>query len=658
MIINKINDAINERKSLHEVAKLFSSLTRKAFNSYGVSVYFLTADQKYLETDSLSLEKKTKEKIEEILGVKITKIKLALSEGSRYMDILSKAAPRIYNKKEKIKEIIKEFIKAASVENSLKNKIIKNFNPQIYKILDMKSLLSMPVVYGEKPIGLVELSSRNNLTKKDLKRFEILCNQFSTAVVQKINEKQLKKDKEIFEVLFNNANDPIFFYALKSKSKKLGKYIQVNKTACERYGYSKDEFLNLTPLDILDKSSKEKVAFIGKRLISDGHYTYEMVHKLKDGTKMLVEVNSRIFKWQDEDVVMSIVRDITARKKAEDEIKYLSFHDKLTGLYNRDYFEEEIKRLDTRRQLPLCIIMGDVNGLKLINDAFGHAEGDKLLKLAASILEDCLREEDIIARWGGDEFAVLLPKTTRNTANFLIKRIKDRLLVENKSRIPLSISLGLSIKTKVYQNINKKLVEAENDMYRVKLAESKEVSTSIIYTLKNSLKDKVGLQTNFDHTVAELALKLGKKIKLSGHSLAKINLISSFYDIGMVSIPGELVESKKKLSRQEWNLIKKHTEIGYHICIASPHLSHIAFDVLSHHEHWNGGGYPQGLKGENIPIVARIITIVEAYQKMKRGTPYKAPMKKPSIINELKKSAGSQFDPDLVRNFMQMIGEE
>ncbi|MGM0367790.1 MAG: diguanylate cyclase [Actinomycetota bacterium] len=654
MIINKINDAINQRKSLHEVAKLFSSLTRKAFNSYGALVYFLTGDQEYLEVGSLSLEEKTKEKIEEILGVKIPKIKLALSEGNLYMDILNKAVPRIYNKKEKIKEIITESVEAACIEDSLKDKII----PQIYKILDIKSLVSMPVVYREKPIGLVELFSRNNLTKKDLKRFEILCNQFSTAVVQKINEKQLKKDKEIFEVLFNNANDPIFFYRLKSKSKKLGKYIQVNKTACERYGYSKDEFLNLTPLDILDNSSKEKLVFIRNRLISDGHYTYDMVHKLKDGTKMLVEVNSRIFKWQSEDVVMSIVRDITARKKAEDEIKYLSFHDKLTGLYNRDYFEEEIKRLDTRRQLPLCIIMGDVNGLKLINDAFGHTEGDKLLKLAASILEDCLREEDIIARWGGDEFAVLLPRTTRNTTNFLIKRIKDRLLVENKSRIPLSISLGLSIKTKVYQNMNKKLAEAENDMYRVKLAESKEVSTSIIYTLKNSLKDKLGLQASFDHTVAELALKLGKKIKLSGHSLAKINLISSFYDIGMVSISGELVESKKKLSRQEWNLIKKHTEIGYHICIASPQLSHIAFDVLSHHEHWNGGGYPQGLKGENIPIVARIIAIVEAYQKMKKGTPYKAPMKKPSIIKELKKGAGEQFDPNLVYNFIQIIKEE
>ncbi len=654
-IINKINRAINNGKSLKDIVKLFSRLVKKALNAYALTVYISDENENYLELQNLDLDENKKSRIAEILGFEIPKIRLSLADNNEYKRIFYNGNPKLFDTKESIKEITKEFANAVVLEKKSLKEVTERLTNLICNTLGIKSIIISHIVYKDKLIGLTDLSSKNILTKEDLKRYRLLCNQFSMALIRKRNESNLKKGKETFEILFNNANDPIFFYNFYGKPNKPGKFIKVNEIACKKTGYSRDEILDLTPLDLLDENSKKKVPYIRNELTKNLNYTYEMVIELKNGKKIPVEINSKKFMWKGREAVMSIARDISNRKKAEDEIKYISFHDKLTGLYNRSYFEEELKRLDTRRQLPLCIIIGDVNGLKLINDAFGHSEGDKLLKLAAKVLLDCFRVEDIVARWGGDEFAILLPKTSKETANLLIKRIKDRLLVDDRSKIPLSISLGLAAKTKAYQDIDEKLLDAECDMYKVKLSESKEVSTSIVYSLKNTLKTKTDHKPSTDRKIAELAIKLGKTAKLPNSILGKINLISSFYDIGMISIPDDLLKNKGKPNTEEWNLIKKHPEIGFHICIASPHLSHIAYDVLSHHEYWDGEGYPQGLKGENIPMLARIISIVVAYHKMKNGSKYKPPMAKDAIIEELRNKAGKQFDSNLVNKLIPLI---
>jgi len=202
---------------------------------------------------------------------------------------------------------------------------------------------------------------------------------------------------------------------------------------------------------------------------------------------------------------IEITQEITEKKIFEAEIQYLTFHDKLTGLYNRAFFEEELKRLDTQRQLPISIVMGDLNGLKLVNDAFGHEEGDKLLKSVAEILKKSCRKEDIIARWGGDEFVIIFPKTPRDVVERICERIKENCEkynqeIDKKHPIPLSIALGHATKEEKDEKMLEVLKRAEDRMYRNKLIEGKTFRDSVLKSLKNLLwentfeSERIGLQ--------------------------------------------------------------------------------------------------------------------------------------------------------------------
>lgn len=163
---------------------------------------------------------------------------------------------------------------------------------------------------------------------------------------------------------------------------------------------------------------------------------------------------------------VSIFRDITKQKQYEKEVEYISFHDKLTGLYNRYYFEEELKRLNTKRQLPASIIMADADGLKYINDRFGHKKGDRLIIAASKIIKNSCREEDIIARWGGDEFIIFLPKTSGKDARDVIDRIRKAYKIQKlDDKTNISISLGLSTKNKLSENIEDIIEQADKNMY-------------------------------------------------------------------------------------------------------------------------------------------------------------------------------------------------
>ena len=183
-------------------------------------------------------------------------------------------------------------------------------------------------------------------------------------------------------------------------------------------------------------------------------YKIEIILSKKNGSEIIIAAN-----------------DISREKEIEKNLKYFSFHDELTNLYNRRYFENEIKRLDTKRKLPISIIIADLNGLKIINDSYGHKKGDEILIQASQILKESLREEDILARYGGDEFAVLLPNTTKETAEKINKRIKEKCKKINNNPIPISIALGEATKEKPEQDIKEILKKADDKMYKDKLSE-------------------------------------------------------------------------------------------------------------------------------------------------------------------------------------------
>lgn len=380
----------------------------------------------------------------------------------------------------------------------------------------------------------------------------------------------------------------------------------------------------------------------------------------KDGKTYNIEDSSSPIKDSSGDItgLVIVFRDVTQKMEQIKEIEFLSFHDSLTGLYNRRFFQIEMKRLDTQRSYPLTIIMADLNGLKLINDAFGHIAGDELLISAANLLKDSFREEDIVCRWGGDEFVVLLPNTTDEDAEIVVNRINKLALQGDRSRGVLSISFGWETKNNKNEDIGKIFNKAEAYMYKKKMNDSNSLRGENIKTIMNTLYEKSPRERDHSQRVCELATNLARKLKISKNQLEDINTMSLLHDIGKIIISPEILDKPGKLDENEWIEIKKHPDIGYRIIGSSYEMGSLALGILHHHERFDGKGYPKGIKGEDIPIESRIIALADSYDAMTGDRPYRIPLTKEEAVKEIKKNSGTQFDLSIAKVFVEDVLEE
>ena len=336
------------------------------------------------------------------------------------------------------------------------------------------------------------------------------------------------------------------------------------------------------------------------------------------------------------------------------QIHYLSCHDTLTGLINRHCFEDTIKKLDTKASLPISIIFADVNGLKMVNDVFGHTSGDILIKKVADTLKRSCRSEDAVARVGGDEFIVLLPNTEEPEVKLIVERIRKGLIEEKVNDIRCSIAIGYDTKTSYYEDIEKIMGNAENEMYKDKTFSRKSFADDAINTIIQSLQEKTPNIKIHSNRVAELCERMGRTLGLPQPEIKKLLDAGRLHDIGKIVMENDLL-NKEDLTEHEQQQLMQHTVVGYKILKLFDHTLDLADDVYAHHEKWDGSGYPKGLKGYEIPLNARIIAITEHYDnklsKLKEVTPEGLEQ----ILNEILEESGSYYDPELTAVFVNMI---
>lgn len=355
--------------------------------------------------------------------------------------------------------------------------------------------------------------------------------------------------------------------------------------------------------------------------------------------------------------ILAIVRDITDRKHMEQQLRYIGLHDPVTGLYNRLYFEEEMLRLEDCRQCPVGLIVCDLDGLKLVNDTLGHSQGDTLLKATAHVIRSCFRASDVVARIGGDEFAILMPLSDLATTEQACQRIRNASTEYSLSNplIPISISVGMAIKSDPAVPMNAVFKEADNNMYREKLHHSQSNRSAIVQTLATAMEARDFITDGHADRLQDIVADMGDSLGLTASTISDLRLLARFHDIGKVGVPDHILFKSGKLTTEEYTIMQRHSEIGYRIAQSSPDLTPIADWILKHHERWDGQGYPLGLAADDIPLACRILGIADAYDAMTNDRPYRQAMTRQEAIAEIRHCSGSQFDPQLVEIFITII---
>ncbi|MCL6477411.1 MAG: PAS domain S-box protein [Peptococcaceae bacterium] len=470
-------------------------------------------------------------------------------------------------------------------------------------------------------------------------------------------ERALLESEEKYRLLLETIEDGFYEVDLD------GNLLYYNNAMARIYGTSDTE--TLVGMNYHSYVDKENAGILFKafnKVFNSGTPEKGVVGEIirKDGKRRTLEISISLVRDGSgkRTGFRGIVRDITERRQAEERLKFLSMHDMVTGLYNRTYFEEEITRLNNSRFSPITIICCDVDGLKLINDTLGHKKGDELLKAVAGVLKEPLRTSDVVARTGGDEFAIILPKTDQNAARNICARINKAIESYNQKRADLPVSLSIGMATGIIPkelSCSELYRLADNDMYRQKLQSKINSRGAIVSSLTKALEDRDFLADGHAQRIFDYANRLGELVGLSEREMTDLKLLAQFHDIGKVGISDSILFKPASLTKKEWEEMKKHSEIGFRVARSTPELISIADWILYHHEWWNGKGYPLGLKGDEIPLLCRVFAIADAYDAMTSPRPYRKPISSGKALKELARMSGTQFDPRLVEQFFTLM---
>jgi diguanylate cyclase (GGDEF)-like protein/PAS domain S-box-containing protein len=467
---------------------------------------------------------------------------------------------------------------------------------------------------------------------------------------------ELVREKELLDITLQSIGDGVVATDVD------GKITLLNPTARRMSGWDDDALGEsfTTVLRLINEETEEPVSSPIEKVLETGEIVGLANHTalinragektpIADGASPIRDPNGQIYG------VVMVFRDVTQEKRQREKIEHIMSHDSMTGLYNRWYMEELLVRYDQEREENCAVIMGDLNGLKLVNDAFGHFEGDRFIRKIAGILRVCSGQKDVVSRWGGDEFLILMPNAGAKEAERLIERVLARCEAESDEKLQLSIALGYALRTEEGEEIHEVLRAAEQLTYRRKLMIEKSFRSSVINALLATLAAKSEETEEHAERLQHYCGALGKIIGISNKELDEMSLFAMLHDIGKVGINDAILRKPGPLTDAEWLEMKKHSEIGFRIAQNNVDLAPISEYILSHHERWDGKGYPRGLKGEEIPILARILAIVDAFDAMTNERIYSKPRSHEAAAEEILRCAGAQFDPQIAHTFVTLV---
>lgn len=354
--------------------------------------------------------------------------------------------------------------------------------------------------------------------------------------------------------------------------------------------------------------------------------------------------------------------------------------DELTGLFSRRHFEERLKEEIARHSRygnVFSLLMIDLDSFKTYNDIYGHPSGDRLLSQIGEIVMRSVRGSDQAFRYGGDEFTVILPRTTTGEAYVVAERIRENIAAEMKAKeVAVTCSIGLAsypsdgvmggelvtvVDTALYYAkqtggdrtylSSKILSELPNETGTY----ARGSGLSAVYALASAVDAKDHYTYGHSRKVNTYAVALAEAVGLSPDEVSRISTAALLHDIGKIGISDRILNKKGKLTDEEWEAIKSHPRLGANIVGNVPGLVPCVSGILYNHERWDGTGYPEGLEGETIPLDARIMAIADAFAAMTSVRPYRDAFCEDKVIEQLKQNAGKQFDPRLVEVFIGVV---
>lgn len=517
----------------------------------------------------------------------------------------------------------------------------------------------LKIINGVKQIDITKRSAQR-LDEYGKDEFSYLCKTINimTASVNMEHEKLLASETKV-RIILESIGDGVITVDIK------GLIEFINQKAQKLTGWSQEEAIG-KPFSqvfvIVNEDSRQVIDSPVQKVLETKETVKLANHTIlisKAGIETAIEDTAAPVLNESGNLVgcVLVFKDYSEKNERRKQIEYLSYHDQLTGMYNRRFFEEELKRLDTLKNLPLHIIYADVNGLKTFNDAFGHQTGDQIIRNISDALKNVCRVDDIIARTGGDEFIILLPKTDSDSVQSIVNRIKSKVSEISIMDIKVSIALGWEAKFTKDQIIWDIIKLAEDNMYKNKILNSESKRNDVIKSILKALLIKSPREEAHSRRVGILCESIGHALHLNLEEINELRVAGELHDIGKIAVDETILNKNGVLTDSEWVQIKNHPETGFRLLGTSKEYLDVAEYVLAHHEKWNGSGYPNGSSGEQIPFKARIINLADSFDAMTSDRPYRKGMSYNEAIKEIKLCSGIQFDPALVSIFIaEQIG--